>query len=90
MTRCSMEARTRKYVKESGFFSFERNILSKYGKQLLDTAKTGIDTLKTASQKVVQKAGETKDEFIWNKIANKIVKPKSDLEGVLNELRKVL
>ena len=90
MTRYSIEARTRKYMKRYGFFSFERNILSKYGKQLLDTAKTGIDTLKTVSQKVVQKAGETKDEFIWNKIANKIVKPKSDLEGVLNELRKVL
>ena len=90
MTRYSIEARTRKYMKRYGFFSFERNILSKYGKQLLDTAKTGIGTLKTASQKVVQKAGETKDEFIWNKIANKIVKPKSDLEGVLNELRKVL
>ena len=90
MTRYSIEARTRKYVKGYGFFSFERNILSKYGKQLLDTAKTGIDTLKTASQKVVQKAAETKDEFIWNKIANKIVKPKSDLEGVLNELGKVL
>ena len=47
----STEPRTRKYVKGYGLLSFER----KYKKQLLDT---GLDSLKTASEKVVHKAGE--------------------------------
>ena len=44
MRRYSIEPRTRKYVKEHGFLSFER----KYKKQVLDT---GLDSLKTASKK---------------------------------------
>ena len=55
MLRYSIEPRTRKYVKGHGFLSFVR----KYKKQLLDT---GPDAVKTASKKVVQKAGE----FIGN------------------------
>ena len=46
MTRCSMEQRTRKYVKRYGFLSFPR----KYRKQLLNT---GLNALKTISKKVV-------------------------------------
>ena len=49
-TRCySIGPKTRKYVKEYGFFSFARNLSDKYGKQLLDTVtKTALDALKTA------------------------------------------
>ena len=38
--------------------------------------KTGLDALETASKKVWHKASEATGEFIGNKIANKIVKPK--------------
>ena len=65
MTRYSTEPRTRKYVKGYEFLSFAK----KYKKQLLDT---GLDSLKTASKKVVDKTGE----FVGNKIPDKIVKPK--------------
>ena len=42
----------RKYVKESGFLSFARNLSNEYGKKLLDTdAKVGLDAAKTASKK---------------------------------------
>ena len=41
----------RKYVKGYGFLSFAR----KYNKKLLDT---GLDSLKTASKKIVRKAGK--------------------------------
>ena len=59
------------------FFSFARNLSNKYGKQLLDTAtKTKLDALKTVSKKVVYKVAEAADNFIGNKIADKIVKPK--------------
>ena len=50
MRQYSIEPRTKKYVKGYGFLSFAR----KYKKQLLDT---GLDSLKTASKKVVHKAG---------------------------------
>ena len=39
----------------------------------MDTAtKTGIDTTKTASKRVVQKTAEATGDLIENKIANKI------------------
>ena len=48
----SIERRTRKYVKEYGFLSFERNLFNKYGKQSLHTVTTtGLDALKTATKK---------------------------------------
>ena len=47
----------KKYVKGYGFLSFAK----KYKKHLLDT---GLDSLKSTSKKVVQKAGE----FLGNKI----------------------
>ena len=43
----------------------------KYKKQLLDT---GLDTVKTASKKVVHKAGE----FIGNKITDVVTKSNND------------
>ena len=43
-------------------------------KELLDT---GLDALKTSSKNVVYKAAEATGEFIGNKIADNIVKPKN-------------
>ena len=59
------------------FLSFGRNLSNKYGEQLLGTAtKTGIGVFKTASKNVAHKAAEATGEFIGNKIADKIAKPK--------------
>ena len=98
MRRYSIEPRTRKYVKGLGFLSFGR----KYKKQLLDT---GLDSLKSASKKLVHKAGK----FLENKIADaepnddKVMKPDENRRNTeeiiiplekrdetLNKLRKVL
>ena len=52
MTRYSIEAETRKYVKGYGYLSFGRNLCNKYGKKLLDAAtKIALDVLKTATNK---------------------------------------
>ena len=95
MRCCSIEPRARQYVKGYGLLSFAR----KY-KKLLDT---GLDSLKTASEKVVYKTGE----FLGNKITVKILKPEHVIdenpgnveeiiippekrEELLNKLRQVL
>ena len=71
--RYSTEPRFRKYVKGFGFLSFARKFGDKYGKELMDTAtKTGIDAVKTASKRVVQKTAEATGGLIGNKIADKI------------------
>ena len=55
----STEPRFRKYIKGYGFLSFARKSGDKYGKKLMDTAiKTEIETVKTASKKVVHKTAE--------------------------------
>ena len=60
--------------------SFARKFGNKDVKKLMDTAtKTGIDTAKTASKRVVQKTAEATGDLIGNKIADKITslgKPK--------------
>ena len=60
--------------------SFARKFNNKYGQNLIDTAtKTGIDAAKTPSKRVVEKAAESTEDFIGNKIADKITsigKPK--------------
>ena len=67
----------RKCFKGYGFLSFAATLPNKYRKKLLDTAtKTALDKLKTASKKIAHKAAEATSEFIGNKIADKIVKPK--------------
>ena len=79
MPRYSIEPRTRKYVKGHEFLSFAR----KYEKQLLDT---GLDSLKTASKKVVHKAGK----FLGNKIAGAVTKSNDDkIEKPDDNLRNV-
>ena len=75
ITSYNIEPRTRKYVKRYGFLSFERNLSNKYGRQLLDTTKTGTDVVKT--KKVAHKAAEATVEFIGNKITDEIVKTKA-------------
>ena len=64
---------------------------NKYGKQLLDTAaKAGLDDLKPTSKYVVHKAAEAAGEFIWNKIANKIVKPKPVSDQNLRDAEEII
>ena len=101
MTCYTIEPRTRKYVKGYGFLSFAINLSNEYGKQFT-TAKTGLDALKYASEKIAHKTAEVTGEFIRNKIADKIVKPDENSrnvkeittppekrEEILNELRQI-
>ena len=75
MTSHSIELRTRIYVKGSP--PFVRNLSNKYENKFLETAtRTGINAAKTAPKKVVHKTAEFVGEFIVNKMADKIVKPK--------------
>ena len=67
MTQYSKKPRTRKYTKGYGLLSFARNLSNKHKNQLLDT---GLDSLKTASKKVVHKTGE----FLGDKIADAVAK----------------
>ena len=72
----------------------------KYKKQLLDT---GLDAVKTASKKVVHKAGEfignkikdvvtksTNDESVKQEPAEEIIIPLEKRDEILNKLKKVL
>ena len=69
--RYSTEPKYRKYIKGFGFLSFARTFGDKYGKKLMDTVrKTGIDAVKTASKRVVQKTAEATGYLIGNKIAD--------------------
>ena len=71
--RYSLEPRDRIYVKGYGFMSFARSMSKKYGKKLVDTAKTSAtDAIKTASKRAIQKTAEATDELDGNKIADKI------------------
>ena len=63
--RYSAGPRFRKYVKGYGFLSFTRKFGNKYCKKLIDTAtKTGMDTAKTASKRVVQKTAEATGDLL--------------------------
>ena len=71
--RYSTEPKYRQYVKGYCFLSFGKRFCDKYDKKLMDTAtKTGIDTAKTASKRVVQKTAEATGDLIGNKRADKI------------------
>ena len=97
MQRFSIEPRARKYVRGYRFLSFARKYKRTYWILLLDT---GLNSLKTASKKVVHKAGES----LGNKIADaktksnnnknykqepaqEIIIPPEKREEILNELR---
>ena len=71
--------------------SFGRNLSKKWGKELLGTAtKPGLNALKTTTKKVVHKAAEATGKFIWNKIADKIVKPKHVTEANLRNIERII
>ena len=71
--RYSKEPKYRKYVKGSSFLSSAIKFGDKYGKKLMDTGtKTGIDAVKTASKRVVQKTAGATGDLIGNEIADKI------------------
>ena len=62
--RYSTEPKYRKCVKEYGFLLFARTFGDKYGKKLMDTAtKTGVDTVKIACKRAVQKTAEATGEI---------------------------
>ena len=72
--RYSAEPKYGKYIKGYWFLSFGWKFGDKYGEILIDTAtKIGIDAVKTASERVVQKAAEASGDLIGNKIADKII-----------------
>ena len=72
--RYSTAQRKRKYLEGYGFLSLAKISGDKYGKNIIDTeTKIGIDAVKTASERVVQKAAETSGDLIGNKIADKII-----------------
>ena len=99
MRRYSIEPRTWKYVKEHGLLSFAK----KKKKHIKKIVNTGLDSLKTASKKVVDKTGE----ILGNKIADavtgsndnemekqepveEIVIPPEERDEMLNKLSQVL
>ena len=76
--RYSIEPRDWIYVKGYGFLPFAKNsgknLSSKYGQKLLDTAKkstTKKKEAKTASKRAIQKIEEASGDLISNKIADK-------------------
>ena len=75
--RYSLEPKDRIYAKGCGFLCFAentgKNLSSKYGQKLLDSAKKSTaDAIKTASETVIQKTAEAIGDLIGNKIADKI------------------
>ena len=75
--RYSIELRERRYVKGYGFLSFaknvDKNLSSKYGQNLVDSAKKSVtDALKTASKTAIQKTAEATGDLVSDKIADKI------------------
>ena len=75
--RYSVQPRDRIYVKEYGFLYFAKNmgksLSNKYGQKLLDSAKKSTtDAIKTASKREIKKIVEAIDDFIGNKIDDKI------------------
>ena len=60
-------------------------------KKLIDTAtKTGVDTAKSASKKVVHKIAEATEKLIGNETAEKIVKPKPMLHWNLRAVHELV
>ena len=57
----------------------------------MDTpAKTKLDALKTVLEKVGYKADEARSEFVGNKIADKIVKPKPVPNNNLRNIEEII
>ena len=86
----STEPKYRKYVKAYDFLSFARKLGDKYGeKKLMDMAtKTGIDSAKTASKRVVEKTAEATGDLIGNKNTDKITSLGKSKEKEKKKLKK--
>ena len=64
--RYSTKPKFRKYIKGYEFLSFARKFGDNYGKKWMDTdTKTGTETTKTASKRLVQKTAEATGDLIW-------------------------
>ena len=80
----SIEPRERRYVKEYGFLSFDRNLgthatkvaknlNNKYGQKLADSAKkSATDAFKIARKRAIKNKTEATGDLLGNTIANKI------------------
>ena len=76
--RYSIEPKDRKYVKGYRFLSFSKNIgknlSSKYGQKLLESAKkSATDAIKTTSKRGIQKTAEATGNLKKHKIMKKIM-----------------
>ena len=70
----------------------DKNLSSKYGQKLLDSAKKStMDAIKTPSKRAIQKTAEATGDLIGNKIADKItrVSKKSNKELPNDETEKM-
>ena len=92
--KCSIEPKDRIYVKGYGSLFFAKNlgknVSSKYGQKLLDSAKKSTtDAIKTASKRAIQKTAEAIGDLAGNKIADKITsvskKPKQPQNNEVND-----
>ena len=91
MAHYSIKQRTEKYFKRYGFLSFSENLSNKDWKKWMDTArKTGLDTTKIVSKKVVNKTVEVSGEFIGNKIANELWNQNLYMMWIQEMLKKLL
>ena len=73
------------------FIIFIITLKNKFKKQLLDSAtKTGLGVLKTAFRKKVHKAAGATGQFIGNKIAERIVKPKPVHNEILRYVEEII
>ena len=71
--RYSTEPKYGKYVRGYASLSFARKFNDKCAKRLMDTAtKSGIDSAKTTSKRVVQKTVEVIGDLIGNTIVEKL------------------
>ena len=49
-----------------------KNLSNRYSQKLLVSAKSGVDAIKTASKRTIQKTAKVSGHLIGNKIADKI------------------
>ena len=55
----------------------------------MDTiATTGLDALKTSPKNVLHKAAKGTVEYVWNKVADKIIKPRPFSDENLRDFEK--
>ena len=65
-----------------------KNLSSKYGQKLLDSAKKSTtDTIKTASKNTIQETAEATGDLVCNKIADKITSVSKKSSTLSEELR---